>query len=126
MRKILIKQIVTEQGRDKLRAQFMKQKMQLEQECQQLQFEEKKMQRQSGLHRQEIANRFELEKSKRADKIALLNFKLEQLAILEIGSEIIEREVEALVEVSVGSKEAELFAEKAIVLKDGFVVRIDR
>ena len=44
---------------------------------------------------------------------------------LELGSEIIEKEVEALVEVNVGSNWNEIMEEQIIVIKDDIVVRIN-
>ena len=100
--------------------------MRLEQECQQLLFEQRKLQNKAGASKQDIAHRFQLEIKSRKDKIMLIDFKIEQLDMLEIGSEIIEKEVEALVEVSEGSHWNEVMGEKAIVIKDDIVIRIDR
>lgn len=99
--------------------------MRLEQECQQLLFEQRKLQNKTGVSKQEISQRFQQEINKRKEKINLIDFKLEQLDILEIGSEMIEKEVEALVEVEVGSHWNEMVNEKAIVIKDDVVIRID-
>lgn len=125
MQKVMIKQIVTEKSKDKLEHNFHDHKMRLEQECQQLLFEQRKLQNKSGVSRQEIASRFQQEIKKRKEKIKLLDFKLEQLAMLQIGSEIIESEVEALVEVAEGMGWNEIMKEKAIVIKDDVIIRID-
>lgn len=124
--KVLIKQIVTEKSKAKLHANFMESKMRLEQECQQLLFEQRKSQNKAGVSKQEIASRFQQEIKKRKEKIKLVDFKLEQLDTLEVGNEIIEREVEALVEVNEGSHWDETIGEKAIVIEDDIVIRIDR
>ncbi len=55
----------------------------------------------------------------------LLDFKIEQLDELKMGSEIVEKEVEALVEVEVGSDWNHIMKEQAIVIKDDKVIRID-
>ncbi|MBM7598619.1 hypothetical protein JOC34_000976 [Virgibacillus halotolerans] len=125
MRKVLIKQIVTEKSKTKLKNKFNQSQMRLEQECQQLLFEQRKLQNKTGVSKQEISQRFQQEINKRKEKINLIDFKLEQLDILEIGSEMIEKEVEALVEVEVGSHWNEMVNEKAIVIKDDVVIRID-
>lgn len=124
IKKVLIKQIVTEQSKKKLRNRFEKQKMQLEQECQQLLFEQRKLSNKSGISKQELTIRFQSEIQKRKKEITLIDFKIEQLDMVEIGSEIIESEVETLVEVNEGMHWNEL-NEQAIVIKDGIVVRID-
>lgn len=124
IKKVLIKQIVTEKSKKKLRNRFEKQKMQLEQECQQLLFEQRKLSNKPGISKQELTIRFQSEIQKRKKEITLIDFKIEQLVMVEIGSEIIESEVETLVEVNEGMHWNEL-NEQAIVIKDGIVVRID-
>lgn len=124
IKKVLIKQIVTEQSKQRLRNGFEKQKMQLEQECQQLLFEQRKLSSKSGVSKQDLNFRFQGEIQKRKEEITLIDFKIEQLDMVEIGSEIVESEVEALVEVNEGMH-WNGFNEQAIVIKDGIVVRID-
>lgn len=124
IKKVLIKQIITEKSKEKLRINFEKQKMQLEQECQQLLFEQRKLSNKPGISKQELNHRFQTEIQKRKEEITLIEFKVEQLDMVEIGSEITESEVEALVEVNEGMHWNEL-NEQAIVIKDGIVVRID-
>lgn len=123
--KVFIKQIVTENSKTKLKKKFIESQMRLEQECQQLLFEQRKLQNKTGVSKQEITHRFQQEINKRKEKIKLLDFKSEQLDMLEIGSEIIEKEVEALVEVEIGSHWIDRTEDKAIVIKDGIVIRID-
>src|SRR5699024_214473 len=119
IKKVLIKQIITEQSKEKLYTNFMKSKMRLEQECQQLLFEQRKLQNKTGVSKQEIAKRFQQEIKQRKEKMKIIDFKLEQLDTLEIGSEIIEKEVEALVEVYEGLHWDEVMKEKAIVIENG-------
>ncbi|WBX79592.1 YlqD family protein [Virgibacillus salarius] len=125
IKKVLIKQIVTEKSKEKLKTNFYNHKMRLEQECQQLLFEQRKLSNKLGISKQEVGHRFQQEINNRKEKIKLADFKIEQLEMLEMGSEIIEKEVEALVEVSEGSHWNELMGESAIVVKDDIVIRID-
>lgn len=104
---------------------FEQQKMQLEQECQQLRFENRKQQNKYQVPKQDIDQRFNQEIKKRKEQMVLLDFKLEQLDMLGIGHEIIEKEVEALVEVQEGSHWLEITNEKSIIIKDDVVFRID-
>ena len=50
---------------------------------------------------------------------------MEQLALLEYGSEIIEKETEAIVEVTIGSEWSKLSEPTSIIIKDDVVIRID-
>lgn len=126
IKKVKVKQIVTEKSKSWLRTDFNKQKMRLEQEYQQLLFEQRKLENKHGVAKKEIAERFQHEVKARKEKIQMIEFKLEQLDMLEIGSEIIESEVEALVEVKEGSHWDEIMKDQSIVIKDGIVVRIDK
>ncbi|RLL45294.1 hypothetical protein D8M04_10590 [Oceanobacillus piezotolerans] len=125
IKKVQIKQIVTEESKKKLKETFENQKMRLEQECQQLLFEKRKLQNKPGISKQELKQRFQREINKRKEKMEMLDFKIEQLEMLEIGSEIVEKEVEALVEVTEGTHWNNIMNEQAIVIKDGIVIRID-
>lgn len=125
IKKVEIRQIITETSKQKIRMKFHNQKMRLEQECQQLLFEKRKLLNKKGVHKFEIERRFDNEINKRKDEIKLIEFKEEQLDILNIGSEIVEGEVDALVEVSIGDKWEELMKKQAIIIKDDIVVRID-
>lgn len=125
IKKIEVRQIITEASKEKIKKNFHARKMRLEQECQQLLFEKRKLLNKKGVYKQEIERRFEMEINKRKDEIKLIEFKEEQLDILDIGSEIVEGEVEALIDVNVGANWEELMKERAIVIKDDIVVRID-
>lgn len=125
IKKIEVKQIITEASKEKIKNNFHARKMRLEQECQQLLFEKRKLLNKKGVYKQEIERRFEMEINKRKDEIKIIEFKEEQLEILDIGSEIVEGEVEALIDVNVGANWEELMKERAIVIKDDIVVRID-
>lgn len=123
---VQVKQIVTERSKEKLKNHFLHQKMRLEQECQQLLFEQRKMQSKAGMSKHDVKDRFEQEINQRKQQMNTLDFKLEQLEILELDSEIIEKEVEALVEVKEGLHWDEIMKEQAIIIKDDIVIRIDR
>jgi len=123
--KVFVKQIVTEKSKEKLFTIFQDSKMRLEQECQQLLFEQRKLQSKKGVSKIEVENRFQKEIEKRKDKINEIGFKLEQLEVLEIGSEIIEKEVDDLVEVGVGMQWDKIMSDKAIIIEDDVVKRID-
>ncbi|GGJ92524.1 hypothetical protein GCM10007063_13930 [Lentibacillus kapialis] len=125
IKKVLIKQIVTEKSKEKLRNSFNDHKKRLEQECQQLRFEQRKLENKRNMSKQELSQRFQQEIKNRKEKMKLVDFKIEQLDILETGSEITEKEVEALVEVKEGSHWDKIMEESAIVIEDDVVTRID-
>lgn len=116
---------MTENSKKGLREKFARQKLQLEQECQQLLFEQRKLQNKMRLSKEEMIAKFKNEIDKRKEKMTTIDFKLEQLEMLEIGSELVEGEVEAFVEVSEGTCWSQLMKEKAIVIEDDIVIRID-
>lgn len=124
IRKIPVKQVLTENSKKKLETEFQTSKKQLEQECQQLQFEQRKLQNKKGVSKEEVQKRFQQEITKRKDKIKWIEFKVEQLEVLSFGSEIIDGEVESLVEVEEGSDWEYLMGERVIIVKDGVVIQI--
>lgn len=67
---------------------------------------------------------FEKEIQARHEKIKLADFQIEQLHILPLGSELKEREVQALVELNEGDSWEEFLTGKTIVIKDGLVAEI--
>ncbi|MDY0396344.1 YlqD family protein [Virgibacillus halophilus] len=124
-KKVLVKQIITDNSKRKLKRDFHEQILRLEQECQQLLFEQRKLQNKAGTSKQEINARFQQEIRKRKEKMKLVDFKIEQLDMLETGSEITETEVDALVEVKPGTDWNKVMASSAIIVKDDVVIRID-
>lgn len=125
IKRVQIKQVITEKSKDNLRKKFEQNKIQLERECQQLLFEQRKLINKLGNSKHNIKERFEHEISARKDKITILDFKLDQLDLLDIGSEIIEQEVDAIIDVKVGANWEELVGNQSIVIKDNIVERID-
>src|SRR5690625_4601585 len=125
IKRVQIKQVITENSKKVLQKKFEEDKIRLERECQQLLFEQRKLKNKLNNSKHEIKERFEREIGSRKDKIAIIDFKIEQLELLDIGSEIIEQEVDALVEVEIGANWEELVAKQSIVIKDNIVERID-
>lgn len=125
IKRVLIKQVITEKSKRVLKEKFEQDKIQLERECQQLLFEQRKLTNKLGASKTEITERFQQEIKHRKDKIMVIDFKIEQLEVLEIGSEIIEKEVDGLVDVKVGMCWDEIVGNKSIVIEDNVVIRID-
>lgn len=125
IKKVLIKRVITERSRNQLKEKFEREIKKLERESQQLLFEKRKLQNKMNRSKREIEEQFEREIKQRRDKIVLIEFKVEQLDILQVGSEIVESEVEAIVEVGVGSSWKDIMSTQSIVIEDDVVIRID-
>lgn len=123
---VQISHVLTEKSKNELQSNFANEKLRLEQECEQLLFEQKRLEHQMKESRVEIVSKFQKEIQKRMEKQHQLDFKLEQLDMLPLGSEMIEKEVDALVEVSIGSKWSKVIEQMTIVIEDDIVIRIDR
>ncbi|MEH7110471.1 YlqD family protein, partial [Bacillus sp. JJ1764] len=67
---------------------------------------------------------FEKEIQNRKEKIKLIDFQIEQLHILPIGSELKEKEVQAIVEVKVGDSWDATNLRPTIIVKDGIIEEI--
>ena len=125
IQKVLIKQVITDQSKKTLYDSFIKEKNHLERECQQLLFEQRKLKNKLSGSKDDIHEKFEAEIEKRKNRIIMIEFQLEQLDILETGSEITEREAESLLEVQIGDDWNHISKVRSIVVEDGVVVRID-
>jgi hypothetical protein len=118
---VVIKQILTEKSKQDLMGHFRDQMLQLKKECEQLQFERKKMEtlkkRLPG-----TLQSFNQEIEIRTEKIKMFEFRMEQLHILPLGSEIKQKDVQAIINVEVGDSWDT--NEKTIIIKDGIVIEI--
>lgn len=123
---VRIVHVLTEKSKDHLHTVFTKEKLRLEQECQQLLFEQKKLEQQMKDQREDVARKFQKEIQTRLEKQHQLAFKIEQLKTLPLGSEIVEKEVDALVEVAIGSKWSSIQERMTVVVEDDIVIRIDQ
>jgi hypothetical protein len=121
---VVVKQILTEKSKQKLLNKYQSQKLQLQKECGQFQFEMKRLEKTNKFSSLALKNHFEKEINKRLDKEKLLEFQIEQLHMLPLGSELKEKEVQALVDVKVGDVWDEGFGESTIIIKDGIIDEI--
>ncbi|MRX70570.1 hypothetical protein GJU40_00115 [Bacillus lacus] len=121
LQKVTIKQILTENSKEKLLHSFIHKKEQLQKEYEQLHFQLKKAE---GRQSPSLKRQFELERERKKEKIEIIDFQIQQLSILPIGSELIEQEKQAIIEVNVGDNWNEMNSEKTVVIKDGIVIEI--
>jgi hypothetical protein len=126
IRKTQVKQVLTEQSKDKLQRHFQNQYVQLENECNQLQFEKRKLQAKKKFSPNEVNKRFQVEIERRQNKMKWVEYQLEQLEILPLGSEIVEREVDEIIDIQIGNHWNEVMGDtRSIIIQDGVVIRID-
>lgn len=121
---VVVKQVLTKASKSKLLADYETKKFQLQKESDQLKFEMRKQEKMKKFPLEMLKKQFEKEIAIRQEKIKLLDFHMEQLHILPIGSELKESDHQALVEVNEGDKWDDFLFEKTIVVKDGIVVEI--
>lgn len=121
---VVVKQVLTEASKERLLNKYSTKKLQLQKESEQLKFEWKKQEKLKKLPPEILKRQFENEIRLRGEKIKLLEFHIEQLHILPLGSELKESELQALVEINEGDSWDGFLAEKTVVVKDGVVVEI--
>lgn len=121
---ICVKQVLTDISKNQLLKKYNSQQIQLEKEIDHLKFEMKKLEKTKKLQPISLKAHFEKEITHRSEKMKLLDYKMEQLEILPTGSELKEREVQALVDVEIGADWEELMKTKTIIVTDGKVTEI--
>lgn len=121
---IVVKQILTENSKQKLFDKYQAQKLQLQKEYSQLQFEAKRLEKTKNFSPSALTKHFEKEMNKRQEKEKLLEFQSEQLHMLPLGSELKEKEVQAIVEIKVGDLWDEQTSQPTIIIKDGIIAEI--
>lgn len=125
IRNITVKQILTEKSKNELFQKFEQQIEQLNKEIGQLLFEIKKYEKTKKTPPSPVdVSRYEKEISSRTEKCKLLQFQLEQLEILPLGTELKETEVQGILEIEKGDDWDELTKERTIVIKDGMIYEI--
>jgi hypothetical protein len=124
LQSVVVKQVITEKSKKELLANYDSTLFQLHKECEQLQFEQKKLEKTNKENSISIKAHFSNEIKVRQDKIKNVSFQLEQLHLLPIGSEIKEKEVQAIVEIQVGDDWLAKSRKTEIIIKDGIVQEI--
>jgi hypothetical protein len=121
---VVVKQILTEASKQKLLYKYMERKLQLGKESDQLHFELKRLEKTKKFQMHGLKTHFEKEIQKREEKQKLLEFQIEQLHMLPLGSELKEKEVQALIDINVGDNWEERLGQPAIIIKDGIITEI--
>ncbi|MGA9289514.1 MAG: YlqD family protein [Anaerobacillus sp.] len=119
-----VKQILTDQSRASYLDKWEKERASLQQECEQLQFEKKRLQKKRPSDHKWIAEQFDKEIKSRSESISFLEFRIDQLEHLPSGSEIRDGEIESIQNIQVGDEWHERERKGKIVVKDGIVQSI--
>lgn len=118
-------QILTSDNKRSLLHKFEAEKAKLLKEVDQLSFQLKRLDKMNKRQHSSVETNNHLKKGleNRREKISMLDFKMDQVQLLPLGSEIKETEVQAIVDVNIGD-EWEKLMNKKIVIKDGVVDQI--
>jgi hypothetical protein len=117
---VTVKRVLTESAKEELLQMFQARKTRWEKEINQLKFEMKKLEKGKKITSPVLKANFSNEIQMRKEKIKMVDFQIEQLNILPIGSEIKDGEVQALIDIQIGDRWDEVVP-KEIVIKDGIV-----
>ncbi len=124
LQSVVVKQVLTDKSKGELHKKYHTSLVQLQKECDQLRFELKKLEKSKKFQQASLKSQFDKEIQNRLEKVKLIEFQLEQLHMLPLGSEIKESEVQAIVEIREGDCWSELTQRKTIVIKDDIVIEI--
>jgi hypothetical protein len=124
LQNVTVKQILTETSKQALQQKYYESKLQLQKECDQLRFESKKLEKAKKFAGTSLKMHFEKEINNRQEKIKLVDFQMEQLELLPIGTELKEKEIQAIVEIREGDDWNSVSKEKTIIVKDGIILEI--
>jgi hypothetical protein len=124
LQKVVVKQVLTEKSKEALFNRFQEQKEQLHKEIEQLRFQMKKIEKNKKWSSSLLESRFEKEQENRLEKIRILDFQMDQLNKLPMGSELVEKEMEGIVDIKIGDSWEDVSRIKTIIIKDGMIVDI--
>ena len=102
IKKIPVKQVLTEESKRAISYKLQTEGTQLQKECEQLSFELKKAERSAKGQLNAIRTSFQKEIERRKAKLKSIEFQLEQLEIVPLGTEIKESEVEVILDIKEG------------------------
>lgn len=127
-RPVTVKVILTENSRQKLHDEFAGSINRIKMELEQLHFQGKKLfadaQKRGPEALKIVKDRLQKEEQLRREKIEQLQSQIDQLALIPLGSELVQGTVESDVAIRVGDNWDLLMKETEIVIRDGIVVEI--
>lgn len=127
-RPVQVKVILTETSKNDLSLEYQERLSQLNLELEQLRFQSKKMIHDASKKSPDL-QRLTLEKLRQEEKrkneqIENLQFQIEQIDLLPIGTEILHSTIESEVEIKVGDVWEDLMKSSEIIIRDGIVHEI--
>ncbi|AZV47777.1 hypothetical protein BJH90_02910 [Bacillus halotolerans] len=120
--RVAVMQVLTERSKEKLLSTFTEKKQMLERECSQLYFQLRKHEKEQ--QNPDVIEQFKKAIEKRKDNMKMIDFQITQVHTLPLGSEMKEKEIDALLTIEVGDDWHEKTAANTIVIKDGTVIEI--
>lgn len=127
IKKVVVKQILTENRKQTMLDDFLKQKKQVEKEIKQLEFQlhkKLKASKNNYEYQNALKSSFNKEIKERNDKVKIIDFQIGQLQELEIGTEIKEQTIDTLYEINEGDDWNMFIEGTEIIIKDGIVFEI--
>lgn len=124
LQSVSIFRVLTEQSKQDLLDKYYNNKQQLQKECEQLKFQMKKLEKTKNYPQDSLFQSFNKEIQSRLEKIQQIEFQVEQLHMLPLGSEIKEQEMQGIINVQEGDQWTDITHERAIVIKDNVIVEI--
>ncbi|WP_439024863.1 YlqD family protein [Bacillus halotolerans] len=120
--RVVVMQVLTERSKEKFLSTFTEKKQMLERECSQLYFQLRKHEKEQ--QNPDVIEQFKKAIEKRKDNMKMIDFQITQVHTLPLGSEMKEKEIDALLTIEVGDDWHEKTAANTIVIKDGTVIEI--
>jgi len=126
IKKVVVKQILTEKSRTKLKEQFLSRQYQISKELKQLEFvlHKKMKENKSANYQTSLKESFNKEVAKRKERLRQFELKLGQLDELDLGAELREGTVQMIEQVEEGDNWEEIMKGTEIVIKDGLVYEL--
>ncbi|WP_202079874.1 YlqD family protein [Caldalkalibacillus salinus] len=127
IRPVQVKVVLTQQSKQELQEEYQNQLNQLKLEMEQLRFQGKKILHESKKNPdyiRQMQEKLKQEEQKKQENIEKVEFQLEQLSMVSIGTEILHSTVDSEVEVKVGDVWEDLMKGAEIIIKDGIVHEI--
>lgn len=127
IKKVVVKHVLTENRKQWMLDDFHKQKEQALKEIKQLEFQlhkKLKASKDNFEYQNALKASFNKEIKERNDKAKLIDFQIDQLNKLEIGTEIKAQTIETLSDLNVGDDWNMVLNNPEIIIRDGIVVEI--
>ncbi|OIJ13189.1 hypothetical protein BKP45_19810 [Anaerobacillus alkalidiazotrophicus] len=127
IKKVVVKQVLTENRKHLMMEDYFKQKKQVVKEIKQLEFQlhkKLKASKNNFEYQNALKSSFNKEIKDRNDKVKIIDFQIQQLNELVIGTEIKEQTIDTLYELNVGDDWNSFTSGTEIIVKDGIVFEI--